>query len=133
MDTKEVVNELQARLDPANRKPASSNLDLLSVLSVFDVIPRIPRVHCTDGFSMSVQAQHTAYCSPRDSKGPWYEVEVGFPSERVEDFMPYIDDEYEPDSTEAVYGFVPINIVADVIIAHGGFKGYNHQPIRRFR
>ena len=37
-------------------------------------------VVCADGFRMSVQANETAYCDPRDNTGPYTEVEVGFPN-----------------------------------------------------
>ena len=38
-------------------------------------------VRCADGFTMSVQANEGAYCTPRlDEAGSYTEVEVGFPS-----------------------------------------------------
>ena len=39
------------------------------------------RVHCADGFNMSVQAGPHSYSSPKDDMGPYVAVEVGFPSE----------------------------------------------------
>ena len=37
---------------------------------------------CKDGFTMSVQAHHGAYCSPRiDDAAKYTSVEVGFPSQ----------------------------------------------------
>lgn len=77
-----------------------------------------PRVVCADGFSLSVQASGGHYCSPREDRGPWWRVEVGYPSERVEALMPYAEDPAEP--TETVYGYVPVEIVDAVIAAHGG-------------
>ena len=47
----------------------------------------VKRLHCNDGFSMSVQAHYGAYYSPRTDPtdtGYYFEVEVGFPSEREE-------------------------------------------------
>jgi hypothetical protein len=81
-----------------------------------------PRIVCVDGFSMSVQASSCHYCSPRENDGPYSSVEVGFPSARVETFMPYIDGDEDTDPTETVYGYVPVEIVAAVVAEHGGFK-----------
>lgn len=81
----------------------------------------IPRIKCRDGLVMSVQASTFHYCAPRDSFGPWSAVEVGFPSSRVEQFMPYIDGGPDTDPLTTVYGFVPIETVAEVIAEHGGF------------
>ena len=80
----------------------------------------VPKVVCADGFTMSVQASAYHYCSPRDSQGPYASAEVGFPSEKVGAFMPYIDDE-DADPTETVYAFVPLEIIAQAITDHGGF------------
>ena len=42
---------------------------------------RCALVVCADGFSMSVQANSTSYCSPRhDHANPYTSVEVGFPN-----------------------------------------------------
>jgi len=79
-----------------------------------------PRITCADGFSMSVQACKSHYCTPRDNFGPYSKVEVGFPSERVEEFMRYAEDRSRP--TDTVYAWVPIELVEDAIEAHGGMK-----------
>ncbi len=88
-------------------------------------------VVCADGFKMSVQAHYGAYCSPRPGGSPWggpaapesftgpfYEVEVGYPSAREELLMPHCEDPEKP--TDTVYGYVPVQVVRDVIAAHGG-------------
>ncbi len=81
----------------------------------------VPRIVCRDGFSMSVQAHSGSYCSPRDGgKGPWDSVELGFPSAREELLMPYVEDSENP--TDTVYGYVPIEVVEQVIEKHGGIK-----------
>jgi len=83
-----------------------------------------PRVICTDGFSMSVQASDTHYCSPHeavrnpDECGSYRMLEVGFPSEVVEEFIPYAEDSDQP--TRTVYAYVPIKIIESVIQQHGG-------------
>lgn len=82
--------------------------------------PLAKRITCADGFSLSVQAKHGAYCSPRNNIGPWWEVEVGFPSAKPEIIMQYAED---PDSpTETVYGYVPIELVEQLIDEHGGLS-----------
>ncbi len=78
------------------------------------------RIECADGFSMSVQGHCGAYSTPRDDFADHYSaVEVGYPSEREEPFMPYIDGEGS-DPTDTVYGWVPIDVVVAVIERHGG-------------
>lgn len=74
-------------------------------------------IFCRDGFRLSVQAgpYHHAY---RASDGRVLEVEVGYPSQRVDALMPYVEDETRP--TETVYAHVPVELVAEVIDAHGG-------------
>jgi hypothetical protein len=76
-------------------------------------------VVCTDGFTMSVQANETAYCTPRTSNAPRYtEVEVGFPSEPEELLIEWAE---SPDSpTTSVYGWVPVQRVSLVLAKHGG-------------
>lgn len=76
------------------------------------------RMVCRDGFSMSVQASKYHYCTPRADKGPWEEVEVGFPSVVEELLIPYAE---QPDKQpETVYGYVPVSILEKVIEKHGG-------------
>ena len=82
----------------------------------------IPRIECADGFTFSVQASETHYCSPRANGCHEYEtVEVGFPSERVEALMPYMDDD-DSDPTQTVYGGVPVSVVNAIVAEHGGPK-----------
>jgi hypothetical protein len=98
-------------------------------------LPHLPKVVCQDGFSMSVQASETHYCSPRDNIGPWDEVEVGYPSARPEPFEPtYVVGltqavgwtqfmerwPEDVDPTQAVYGYVPLALVEYTIRLHGG-------------
>ena len=111
MDRQKILDELQARLEPTQRVTERMHAKYLD---------RVPRVVCADGFSMSVQADEFTYCSPRDSVGPWHSVEIGFPSERVEKLMEWAEDDDKP--TETVYGWVPLEVVAEVVEDHGGFK-----------
>ena len=81
-------------------------------------LPTAKRITCKDGFSLSVQATHGAYCSPRTNIGPWARVEVGFPSAPPELIMEYAENDSEP--TDTVYGYVPIELVEELIALHGG-------------
>jgi hypothetical protein len=77
-----------------------------------------PRFDCPDGFSVSIQASRYHYCSPRENNQPAYStVELGFPSEAVEAWLPYAEDEDRP--TETVYGYVPLDVVAAALTEHG--------------
>ena len=78
-----------------------------------------PAVVCSDGFRMSVQASEYAYCYPRENTGPHYEFEVGFPSEKEELLMEWAETPEAP--TETVYGYVPADVIDEVIKKHGGF------------
>lgn len=76
-------------------------------------------IRCKDGFKISVQSNSGAYSSPRDGVGPWHMVECGFPSEVPTEIMQYCEDPYNPTGT--VYGYVPIELVEQMIENHGGF------------
>ena len=76
-------------------------------------------VVCKDGFSMSVQANENAYCEPRLNYQRKYNlVEVGFPSKEERLLMPWCEDKGKP--TDTVYGYVPADVVTNVIVKHGG-------------
>ncbi len=80
---------------------------------------RNKKVTCADGFTMSVQAHDGAYCNSRASDAEEYQqVEIGFPSQREELIMPWCESPEEP--TDTVYGYVPVDIVTNVIVKHGG-------------
>ena len=82
--------------------------------------PIAKRIECVDGFSISVQATHGSYCSPRTNLGPWSQVECGFPSDVPTEIMGYAEEPEDPTGT--VYGYVPIELVEELIAAHGGMK-----------
>ena len=77
---------------------------------------------CKDGFKMSVQASEYNYCTPRiDNAEGYTEVEVGYPSRHEDLLIPYMDgygDETCP--TNTVYGWVPSQVIVDVVAKHGG-------------
>lgn len=99
------LDELQARLAPANRGGG----EYPALLS---------KLKCADGLELSVQASRGHYCIPRDSVGPWHDVEVGFPTMAIAELLPYAEDPEKP--TETVYGYVPLTLVVEVIDRHGG-------------
>jgi hypothetical protein len=75
---------------------------------------------CKDGFSMSVQANETAYCSPRvDGAEKYISVEVGYPSQTEPLLMEWIDGDHNH-PTNTVYGYVPADRITLVCIKHGG-------------
>ena len=77
------------------------------------------KITCADGFSMSVQAHNGAYCSPRINNAESYEeVEVGFPSSVEPLLMDWCEDKDDPTGT--IYGYVPTQVVTNVIAKHGG-------------
>ena len=83
---------------------------------------RLPQIHCTDGFSMSVQVGYSLYSTPKKVAKRYSAVEIGFPSEYeplIEEFAEGSFDE-TPDYTETVYPYVPVAIVDKVLKKHGG-------------
>ena len=85
------------------------------------------RVVCADGFSVSIQANDTAYCEPRISGAERYHrVELGFPSGADEMILDYAEDPTRP--TETVYGYVPVEVVNFLIAKHGGIADGNAPP-----
>lgn len=78
------------------------------------------RMECMDGFSISVQASSGHYCQPRENEAwPYREVELGYPSEVDNSISDYAED---PDTNETVFGYVPIDIVNQLVEKHGGIK-----------
>jgi hypothetical protein len=76
-------------------------------------------VVCADGFEMSVQANNSAYCTPRRNNADKYkEVEVGFPSIEEPMLMEWCEEAHRP--TDTVYAYVPVQVVTNVIAKHGG-------------
>ena len=83
--------------------------------------PLTPLITCKDGFYLSVQASSLHYSCPRKNIASRYvEVEVGFPSLKPEFIMSYAEEPENP--TETVYGYVPIELVEQLIEFHGGMK-----------
>ena len=77
-----------------------------------------PRITCTDGFTISVQAHDGSYCTRDDSGSPTH-VECGFPSTtpKTADMCRYAED---IDYTETVYGYVAREVFEREFALHGG-------------
>ena len=95
--------------------------------------PARAAIVCKDGFTMSVQASNYHYCTPRinDAEG-YLEVEIGYPRQReplldkyVEGFGLWVDKDDDYEFTNAVYPYVPAEVVIEVIMKHGGMVGGN--------
>jgi len=77
------------------------------------------QIVCKDGFTMSVQANEGAYCTPRvDNASRYTAVEVGYPSQKEDLLMKWCDSPGNPTCT--VYGWVPATRITAVIAKHGG-------------
>ena len=105
------VNEIWRKVREMSHKTESH------LIPVYE--PAIVPFVMTDGFSVSVQARNGNYCSPRENyvEGLEYsEFELGFPSE----FEPLLD-EYadQRGTTDTVFGYVPVDVIAQVIEKHG--------------
>jgi hypothetical protein len=114
MNIEQVVKELQSRLsyDSKEGKPKEGS-------GRRNLAP-IDAIKCADGTTLSVQASSCHHCTPRDDDGPYTAVEVGFPSMTIESFLSYIENA-DLDPIDSVYGWVPIYVVAQAILDHGGF------------
>lgn len=78
-------------------------------------------IRCADGFTLSVIAGGGAYCTPRQDDGPFVAVEVGYPSEQPQPWERWVEYAESPvDPTESIYGWVPVELVRDLVDAHGG-------------
>ena len=85
---------------------------------------RLPKIVCSDGFTMSVQVGHSLYSTPKKVAKRYSAVEIGFPSEDEPLIEKYAESYYDPDVdfkyTETVYPYVPVKVVNQVLKKHGG-------------
>ena len=88
-----------------------------------------PRIECNDGFSMSVQASAYHYSDPRENGlfSVYNSVEIGFPSEEEYLILEYAEEPNKPMTT--CYGYVPVTLVDEVLVKHGGMKDETMLPI----
>ena len=83
-------------------------------------------VECKSGFSISIQAGKQNYCSPKSVSGPYFEVELGFPSAYDSLIIDYAEDPNNP--TNTVYGYVPSRVVWELLSKHGGIISKGEIP-----
>ena len=85
---------------------------------------RLPKIICSDGFTMSVQVGSSLYSTPKKVAKRYSAVEIGFPSEDEPLIEKYAESYYDPDVdfkyTETVSPYVPVKIVNKVLKKHGG-------------
>ena len=85
---------------------------------------RLPKIICSDGFTMSVQVGSSLYSTPKKVAKRYSTVEIGFPSEDEPLIEKYAESYYDPDVdfkyTETVYPYVPVRVVDKVLKKHGG-------------
>lgn len=79
-----------------------------------------PWIVCKDGFTFSVQGSRSHYCFPRERTMHYDKLEIGYPS--IEE--PLINEWADKDEsyTNSTYGFVPVNVIDEVLIKHGGIN-----------
>ncbi len=92
-----------------------------------------PWVVCEDGFTVSVQASSFHYCSPRENllDQDYDKVELGFPSAEDSLIIDYAEDPDDP--TQSVYGWVPIEIVEELVEKHGGIKMADPEGMKKLK
>ena len=88
----------------------------------FIYLAKRPRIVCKDGFTVSVQASDYHNCIPMETFKPrdgktYSKVELGYPN-MIDELITYYaeDDDY----TNTVYGWVPVDVVIQLIEKHGG-------------
>lgn len=96
---------------------------IANYLNAFSNFSQRPQIVCQDGFAVSVQATECHYTSPRrnfEDARMYDKMELGFPTMKESLILDYAEDPENP--TETVYGFVPVEIINEVIAKHGGLK-----------
>ena len=81
----------------------------------------LPRIHCKDGFNISIQVHHGNYCASENGTRTfglnWKEVEWGFPSSEID------AQKYNAESlptTESVGAYVEVGLIDELCEKHGG-------------
>ena len=87
----------------------------------------LPRIHCKDGFNISIQVSNGNNCANENSVRTfgtnWELVEWCFPSEHIDakkyNAENYLEEE-EIDTTQTVGGYVEIELMDTLLQEHGG-------------
>ena len=88
----------------------------------------LPRIHCKDGFTISIQVNNGNYCASengvRTFGTDWKLVEWGFPSEQIDAEKYHAEENFyeeeEIDTTQTVGGYVEIELMDTLLQEHGG-------------
>jgi hypothetical protein len=81
----------------------------------------IDQVTCADGFQVSCQASKFHYCIPREDNADWTHIELGYPSAKPTiKIRTFAED--KSDLLGTVYGYVPVKLVDEMLVKHGGIK-----------
>ena len=89
--------------------------------TLYGPLTKRDRLHCADGFSVSVQMSYFNYCNPREAltrSDQYTEAELGYPSQEEPLITEYAED--RQDLSRTVYGYVPMQVVEQVFQKHGG-------------
>jgi hypothetical protein len=116
--------------------------DIALGLIAHERAPRYPRrkvnrrVVCADGFKVSVQASAMHYAHDSSGKAPYWDLdfdatpaypfvscEIGNPSEDLDGVTALAEHD-----ADGVWSWVPINVVRDLLDAHGGVTGFEAAP-----
>ena len=110
----DILSEFHYRLDPAKR------IQCFGKDTGFEFLTNVPRLVCTDGYTVSMQASAYVHCAPQDNIGPWVAVELGFSSAADYTIAKYAED--SSNLTDTVYNMVPLIVVALLIQKHDGLE-----------
>ena len=87
----------------------------------------LPRIHCKDGFTISIQVNKGNYCASENGVHTfgtdWKLVEWGFPSEQIDAEKYHAEENFyeeEIDTTQTVGGYVEIELMDTLLQEHGG-------------
>ena len=83
----------------------------------YEMIEKRGHVTCESGLKLSIQASDGHYCSPKSNTGPYSSVEI-----MLMQAPPRSWDEFADSSDSAVFGWVPVHLVNDLIEANGGIS-----------
>lgn len=105
--------------------PESSSAILQQLLKGSESVRRsklksIPRIKFGNGHSVSLQASEFHRCRPQNQTGPYSHCEAGYPSKVFPELLPYMNKDEDSNPLKAIYDFVPIEIVMEIIAENGG-------------
>jgi len=97
----------------------SNYIDFDKFLEITKGATMRPRIYCRDGFSFSVQAGPGHYSQPKDTDGPYEQMEVGLPSEGDDLLIPFIE-VGSSNPTMSSFPYTPVEVISKLVDKHGG-------------